>query len=141
MSTVARIVGHYAGSGTWHDSAGQSGAYQATQRIHETANGFELSFVHRFDDGRVTESRFEMRWIAPRLFRVQSDGVEVGHGYWLGDYCHYHLEPPGRFVEASYHVHGEGLKVYGSSSRNAEGNYLAWHEELHRRPAPASERA
>jgi hypothetical protein len=140
MSTVARIVGHYSGSGTWHDSAGQTGNYQVAQDIRETPNGFEVAFKHRFDDGKITDSRFEMRWVASRLFRVEADGKPVGHGYWLGDYCHYHLEPGGRFVEAGYLVHGNGLKAYGSSSRNADGNYVAWHEELHRRDAERAER-
>jgi hypothetical protein len=140
MSTVARIEGHYAGSGTWHDSVGKSGNYQVTLSIQESANGFELVFRHRFDDGSVTDGRFAMHWIASRLFSVTADGRPSGHGYWLGDYCHYHVEPPGRFVEASYLVHGDGLRVYGSASQNADGNYVAWHEDLHRREGPPAER-
>ena len=132
MSTVARIVGHYSGSGTWHDAAGHSGGYQITQSIHETANGFEVAFKHRFDDGRVVEARFEMHWVASRLFAVHVAGQPGGHGYWLGDYCHFHVEPGGSFVEVSYLVHGEGLRTYGSSTRNADGNYIAWKEVLRR---------
>ena len=52
----------------------------------------------------------------------------------------YHVEPSGRFVEASYLVHGDGLRVYGSASQNADGNCIAWHEDLHRREAPPTER-
>ena len=36
------------------------------------------------------------------------------------------------FVEASYRASGDDLQVFGSSSRNAEGNYIAWTETLRR---------
>jgi hypothetical protein len=36
------------------------------------------------------------------------------------------------FVEATYRLEGDTLDVSGSSSRNADGNYIAWRERLHR---------
>lgn len=133
MSTVSRLVGQYVGSGTWHDSAGKSGSYQITQSIDETPNGFGVSFKHRFEDSSVVEATFDMHWVASRLFAVHVAGRPVGEGYWLGDYCHYRFQSDDRLVEAGYLVHGDGLRTYGSSSKNAQGNYIAWHEELHRR--------
>jgi len=34
------------------------------------------------------------------------------------------------FVEAAYRTTADGLEVFGSSTRNAEGNYIAWHENF-----------
>ena len=48
-------------------------------------------------------------------------------------YCHYHLQMGDRFVEASYRFGADTLEVFGSSIRNAEGNYIAWKEVLHRK--------
>ena len=73
-----------------------------------------------------------MIWIAPNLFRVETGGLAIGNGYVFDGYCHYHMTPGGAFVEASYRATGEDLEVFGSSSRNAEGNYIAWTETLRR---------
>jgi hypothetical protein len=73
-----------------------------------------------------------MIWIAPNLFRLEAGGAAIGNGYVFDGYCHYHMNPGGAFVEASYRAAGEQLEVFGSSSRNAEGNYIAWTETLRR---------
>ena len=39
-----------------------------------------------------------------------------------------------KFVEASYRASGDELEVFGSSTSNAEGNYIAWTERLRRIP-------
>jgi hypothetical protein len=54
----------------------------------------------------------------------------VGHGSWLDDTLHYHMQVRDKFVEASYRANENGLRVYGSSTRNAEGNYIVWVESL-----------
>ena len=36
------------------------------------------------------------------------------------------------FVEASYRFSGDTVEVFGSSTKNAEGNYIAWKEVLRR---------
>jgi hypothetical protein len=50
----------------------------------------------------------------------------------LDGYCHYHLETGKAFVEASYRITGDTIDVFGSSTKNAEGNYIAWREVLRR---------
>lgn len=92
-------------------------------------------FKHDFDDGTVVDARFTMTWIAPNLFRVDAAGVAIGNGYVFDTYCHYHMKVGDRFVEASYRSSDGGLEVFGSSTTNAEGNYIAWMELLRRAPS------
>ena len=132
MNIVDRFVGTYEGEGTWYDSGGKSAGYRVRQTNAPTADGFEIAFKHDFDDGTVVDARFWMIWIAPNLFRVETAGAPIGNGYAFDGYCHYHLSPGAAFVEASYRASGDDLQVFGSSSRNAEGNYIAWTETLRR---------
>ena len=60
VNAIERFVGTYEGAGEWHDSAGQSLGYRVRQTSLPTANGFELVFKHDFDDGTVTDARFNM---------------------------------------------------------------------------------
>ena len=135
MNSIATLSGTYEGSGTWHDAAGTSSAYRITQTNLATDNGFDVTFRHDFDDGSVVEARFNMIWIAPFVFRVDVSGTPIGNGYVFDDYCHYHMKVGEAFVEASYRSSGDDLEVYGSSTRNAEGKYIAWRETLRRASA------
>jgi hypothetical protein len=132
MSSLTAFEGRFTGSGRWHDSASNSQGYRIQQTNRLVDSGFEMQFRHDFDDGSVVEAHFIMRRIAPHLFQVQVSGATVGDGYWLADTWHYHLEVGGRFVEASYRLTPTGLQVLGSSSKNNDGNYIAWQEELKR---------
>jgi hypothetical protein len=129
---IDRLVGTFTGSGSWHDSAGKAQAYKVAQAIGKTADGFEISFRHDFEDASVTEARFLMRWTTPVIFDVLVADRMVGNGYCFNLYCHYHLALGDRFVQASYSLEGARMKVYGSSTRNAEGRYIAWSEDLTR---------
>lgn len=135
MITIERFLGTYEGAGTWHDSAGKTSAYRIGQTNLATADGFEVAFKHDFDDGTVVQARFTMTWIAPHIFRVDVSGSSVGHGYVFDSYCHYHLRAGDAFVEASYRAGGDSVEVFGSSTTNAEGLYIAWKETLRRTPA------
>ena len=132
MNSIEQLTGTFAGEGAWHDSAGTSMTYVVRQTTRVTNDGFEIAFKHDFADGSVVDARFEMTWLAPHLFRVSVAGAPIGHGYLFDNYCHYHLETGKAFVEASYRFDGDGVKVCGSSTRNAEGNYIAWKEMLRR---------
>jgi hypothetical protein len=132
MNTVEKFVGTFEGHGAWHDAAGKSMAYRIRQTNTATADGFGIVFSHDFDDGTVVDARFSMTWIAPSLFRVDVAGAPVGNGYVFDAYCHYHLKMGDRFVEASYRPTPGGLEVFGSSTTNAEGLYIAWTETLRR---------
>jgi len=135
VNTFERFTGTYEGTGTWYDSAGKSSAYRIQQTNLATADGFEVAFKHDFDDGTVVDARFRMTWMAANLFRVDVSGGAVGNGYIFDAYCHYHMKVGDAFVEASYRSGAGGLDVCGSSTRNAEGNYIAWKETLRRTAA------
>jgi hypothetical protein len=130
LGTIERFAGTFEGTGTWHDAAGKSAAYRIQQTTLATSAGFEVAFKHDFDDGTVVDARVSMTWIAPNLFRVDVSGAPVGNGYLFGDLCHYHMKVGDKFVEVSYRSGAEELAVFGSSSTNAEGNYIAWKESL-----------
>jgi hypothetical protein len=129
---VTDFFGTYEGIGSWHEADGKSAAYRVHQTIRPVADDFEVAFRHDFDDGNVVEATFAMIWITSDLFRVLIAGKEVGNGYSFGGYCHYHLETDTAIVEASYRLTGGGLEVFGSSSTNAAGNFIAWQESLRR---------
>jgi len=126
------LAGIYEGTGEWFDSSGKSSTYTVRQTNAATPDGFEIAFRHDFADGTVVDARFQMTWVAPRIFRVSTAGAPLGHGYLLDDYCHYHLETGKAFVEASYRITGGRVEVFGSSTKNAEGKYIAWRETLRR---------
>ena len=126
------LAGIYEGTGEWFDSSGKSSTYTVRQTNAATPDGFEIAFKHDFADGTVVDARFQMTWVAPRIFRVSTAGAPLGHGYLLDDYCHYHLETGKAFVEASYRITGGRAEVFGSSTKNAEGKYIAWRETLRR---------
>ena len=65
-------------------------------------------------------------------YRVDVGGTAIGNGYIFDGYCHYNMKAGEAFVEASYRPTIDGLEVFGSSSRNANGNYIAWKEALRR---------
>jgi hypothetical protein len=132
VGVADRLTGTFEGQGAWYDSSGKSSGYRVRQTNVQTADGFEIAFKHDFDDGTVVDATFRMIWIARNLFRVEAGGAAIGNGYLFNSYCHYHMTPGGAFVEVSYRVNGEDLEVFGSSSRNAEGNYIAWTETLRR---------
>ena len=130
MKETDRFAGSYAGSGTWHDSTGTSSGYRIVQTNRVTDDGLEVSFKHDFDDGSVVEARIGLIRIAPFVFRAEINGSPVGNGYIFGGYCHYHMKVGEAFVEASYRLTDEGIDVFGSSTKNAAGDYIAWRESL-----------
>ena len=132
MTAIDGFVDTYEGQGEWHDSAGKSMTYVVREAARVTNDGFEIAFTHDFADSSVVDARFEMTWIAPYIFRVSVAGTAIGYGYVFDGYCHYHLETGKAFVEASYRFGGDTVEVFGSSTKNAEGNYIAWKEVLRR---------
>jgi hypothetical protein len=132
MAEIAAIAGAFKGEGQWFDSTGKSGSYQVVQTNRALATGVEISFRHDFDDGDVTDARLTLSHVAPRIYRVAIAENPVGYGSWLDGTLHYHLEVDGKFVEAGYRADGQGLLVSGSSTKNAEGNYVVWVERLRR---------
>ena len=132
-NTIGKMSGNYEGSGTWYDSTGKSMNYSVVQANRAAGDGFEMEFKHDFDDGTTTDAHLAMKWIAPFIFRLESLDKPIGNGYCINEYCHYHMKIGETFVEAAYRTTADGLEVFGSSTRNAEGNYIAWHENLRRK--------
>ena len=132
MNTVDALQGRYEGIGHWYDSMGKTMSYRVWQHNSVDGDGFSIEFKHEFDDGTATDAKFMMRWIAPFLFRISTGETKLGHGYCISGSCHYHLKIGEKFVEASYRPTTDGIEVHGSSTENAEGNYIAWHETLRR---------
>jgi len=133
MDALGPFIGTYEGSGRWHDAVGKSGAYAIAHITRATADGFEVEFKHDFDDATIVQAHFTMLWLVSGLFRVEISGAAVGSGYVFDEYCHYHIVTDRAFIEVSYRTSGDGLDVFGSSSRNAEGHFIAWRETLRRR--------
>ena len=73
-----------------------------------------------------------MTWIAPFIFRLDIGQEDLGRGYCIAGSCHYYLNTGAAFVAVSYRPTAEGVEVNGCSTRNAEGNFIAWHETLRR---------
>jgi hypothetical protein len=132
VSDIERFAGTFSGEGVWHDSAGKSMTYAVHQTNRVTSDGFEIAFKHDFPDGTVVDARFQMTWVAPNIVRVSVTGTPIGHGYVFDGYCHYHLETGNAFVEASYRFGAGSVDVFGSSTKNAEGRFIAWKEVLRR---------
>ena len=130
MTVIESLAGTYEGTGEWFDSNGKSSTYTVRQTNAQTPDGFEIAFTHDFADGSMVKARFELTLVAPHIFRVSAGGATLGHGYLVDGYCHYHLETGKAFVEASYRFSGDTVEVFGSSTKNAEGNYIAWKEVL-----------
>jgi hypothetical protein len=59
-------------------------------------------------------------------------GKPLGNGYCFEDYCRYHIAAGQAVVEVTLRASGNALEVYGSSTKNAEGLYIAWRESLRR---------
>lgn len=127
------LIGDYEGDGRWTDELGATGSYQITQSISRADNGLKLSFRHIFDnDDPEVNAEFLLTWTATPFFNVCVGEAVLGKGYAFDDFCHYMLEMPATVVEANYFLTEGGLRVYGSSSRNADGNAIAWREQLRR---------
>jgi hypothetical protein len=132
VDSIDGMSGRYEGTGRWFQADQQTLAYRVTQTNRTTPTGFEIEFNHNFDDGSETRAAFSMTWTTPHLFRVDIAGKPVGNGYVFGESCHFHIAAGDAFVEVGYRSNGNGLEVTGSSSKNAEGLYIAWQETLRR---------
>lgn len=130
--TIVPFAGRFEGSGRWHDEGGKSQSYTIVQMATPTADGFDLAFKHHFEDGTVVDARFLMVWIDGVLFRVMAGGQPIGHGYRFDAFTHYHLHTASAVVEVGIQSNGDALDVRGSSTKNAEGLFIAWRETLRR---------
>lgn len=133
MRTIDRFLGTYEGAAIWHEANGVSGSYAVRHQIEATDNGFIFRFRHVFDDGTAdVDAIYTMAWTTETLFVVRAGDVLIGKGYVFDDFCHHTMELGEKIIEASCIRTEQGMRVCGSSSRNAAGNAIAWQEVLRR---------
>ena len=129
----ASLAGTYFGDGAWTDIAGESKPYRVTQTIALSTNDITVEYAHDFyEEGRVTSGIINFERQSSALLRVYMKGAAMGNGYMFGAYLHYYIKVGDIFVQASYQTSSYGLLVNGSSSSNAQGRFIAWHEDLNR---------
>ena len=126
------LAGTYVGSGSWYEATGRSQNYRIRHTNRGTDTGFEILFKHDFEDAGVVEANFTMTWTSRNLFSVSTGGKLMGNGYLMDEFCHYHLEVGGAFVAVNLTPVANRLRVFGSSTKNKEGHYIAWSEVLER---------
>jgi len=130
---TGELGGHYRGTGTWFDSAGGSMDYRINQTIRAERDDLRISFRHDFDDGSVVDADFVLRPVAPGIYVVRSGDEDIGYGHLVKGVLRYHLRAGDAVVEVSYHPGAPGeIETFGSSTVNADGNYIAWCETLRR---------
>lgn len=92
-----------------------------------------VDYTHEFhEEGSTTSGVFVLQPHGANLLKVFMSGKQAGDGYVFARYLHYYLKVGEIFVQVSYQASETGLDVHGSSSSNAQGRFIAWHERLRR---------
>jgi len=134
LPDLEALPGTYVGVGAWIDIAGESKPYRVTQTISVASNDITVEYAHDFyEEGTATSGVFVFQRQTGALLRVLMKGVAVGNGYMFGGYLHYYVKVGEIHVQVSYQITSSGLSVNGSSSSNAQGRFIAWHEDLRRK--------
>lgn len=133
LPDLGSLPGTYVGEGAWIDIAGDSKSYRVNQTVSVTSNDITVEYSHDFfEEGTATSGVFVFQRQTDALLRIFGKGAPLGNGYVFGNYLHYYIKVGEIFVQASYQVTPSGLSVNGSSSSNAQGRFIAWHEDLRR---------
>jgi len=130
------FCGRFRGSGTWRDSAGNSGNYEVVQmhRVDEDQYRIDQRHIHGGVPGDLAISLMPM---APNIYRVEAvdqTGTYGGYGFVINEVLQFHFDNHlGSITEIGYQVKGsDAIAVYGAATRNSAGNYIMWSEELQR---------
>ena len=128
------FAGSYEGAGAWVDIAGESMRYRILQKIEVGKTALRVEYEHNFfEEGKTTNGEFVLERLSETLLRVRMGGAHVGHGYVFGHFLHFHVHPAEAYVQVSYRLSEGKMLVAGSSTKNAQGRYIAWNETLQRR--------
>ena len=133
MDTSSATVFHgdYAGNGFWVDVAGESKRYRIVQVIDVRESEICVRYEHDFfEEGTKTQGTFVLLRAGEQLLSVRMNGSQVGNGYIFGDVLHYHIRVGDAYVEVGYRGTERGMLVTGSSTKNAQGRFIAWQETL-----------
>lgn len=130
-SDRTRFAGRYRGEGRWLDIAGESKPYHVVMQISAAREQLTVTYTHDFyEEGSATNGEFVFVFSSDVIFATTMKGAEVGNGYLFDDYLHFNIRAGDIFVETSYQITPVGLQVRGSSTRNAQGRFIGWHERL-----------
>ncbi len=128
---IDSLIGEFAGTGTWFEASGMTSSYNVSHTITKTPRGFRFEFKHVFENGDPdVHAVFDMEWSSAPLFVLKAADSEIGKGYVLDVFCHYTTDLGGNIVEASVLKTEDGVRVWGSASRNKAGHAIAWNENL-----------
>lgn len=130
LQEFQRLAGEYVGSGTWIDTTATSARYAVHHTITSTKDAADIAFTHDFENRESIEGHFRFENSAAPIFDVYSENRLVGHGYVEDGSLHYHIRAGEAYIEVSYRKTGNELRIYGSSTKNADGNYIVWLERL-----------
>ena len=130
-SSLDPLVGTFTGEGRWVDIAGDSKPYRIRQSTTREGNRLVVRYAHEFfEEGNTIAGEIEFDFVSGSIFSVRMKGAHMGHGYLFQPYLHFNLKVGEIFVETSYELGASGLQVRGSSTSNAQGRFIAWHETL-----------
>ncbi|MCB0182976.1 MAG: hypothetical protein KDE31_01865 [Caldilineaceae bacterium] len=130
---LAAFAGTYRGDGRWVDITGESKKYQIDQTIAYENNQLLVTYTHNFvEEGNSIDGEFAFAFVAETICicNVMMKGIAVGNGYCFGPYFHFNIQVGEIFVETSYTLTDGGIEVRGSSTKNAQGRFIGWHELL-----------
>lgn len=128
---ASKFIGVYSGTGVWIDVAGDSKQYRISQEIKGEANRLLVAYVHDFfQEGTKIEGIFVFEFASESIFSVSMKNAPVGNGYLFDDYLHFNLQIGEMFVEVGYQLAGNEVRVRGSTNKNSQGRFIAWHEQL-----------
>ena len=126
-----QFLGSYTGAGYWVDETSASKKYTIEQSCVRAADGLAVQYTHDlYEEKSEVRAELTFRPANSTVFTVLMNHREVGHGYVFGDSLHFHIQLGSVFVEVSYHVAGDKFFVRGSSTKNAQGNFICWSEAL-----------
>ena len=131
--SVDDLMGRFQGKGTWRDSAGNTGNYDAFLTNRSLDDRFEISQKH-VSDGGTSQTTFALEQVAPFVYRVEVPDQDRGFGFVMNDLVRFYFDNHlGSITEIGYQAKAPGVLVaYGFTDRNSAGNYIMWHEELER---------
>jgi hypothetical protein len=117
--------GKFHGEGLWKSSK-EKGTYEVSIAIE----GNTVSSAYQLPDGSIKKWSFTMADTANGLFKVTSQGVEIGEGYCLdqAQVCHYTVSVGPLTLEETVTYMDQTLYRFGSKDEGR--GLIAWQEKL-----------
>lgn len=133
------FVGEFEGTGNWYDSEGNTMSYKIQQTHQLTDEGIDLIVKHAHNDGDYSEGKYNLKKVAPYIYKLFLNDKELGYGTLLDNCLRFHFDSTAfvsvdsSLTEISYQmINADNLVAYGSTTQNSAGNYITWHEQIKR---------